>query len=391
MYRVDRSQNRLVSLAERRFADLDLRERDHLQEWLVATPDALGEELLIIQKEFDGFAETRERLDILALDKEGRLVVVENKLDDSGRDVVWQALKYVAYCSSLKKTEIVEIYQKYLDRWSPGADAAKNLCEFLDVEELDDVVLNGGHEQRIVLVAANFRKEVTATVLWLLGHGVRGQCFRVVPHTFGEELFIDLQQIIPTPEAADYMIGMAAKDSEENLSRGAMRQRHGLRQAFWTEVLEQLRARNVSRFENISPSNNHWLGCATGVSGCAYNLIFSRKEARVELWLARSDADENKWIFDQLTREKQEIELRFGHELEWHRLDEKKSSRICRSQPFDGFNREVWPEMIKWLCENIVNLEKAFSKPLASLKRPLNSRGIEDSRDHIVPQVVSAP
>ena len=190
MFRVDLSENRLVRLQERRFADLNLRERDHLQEWLVRTPGVLGEELLIVQKEFDGFTDTRERLDLLALDKEGRLVVVENKLDDSGRDVVWQALKYVAYCSSLKKAEIVEIYQKYLDRWSDGADAVANLCDFLDVEELDDVVLNAGNEQRLVLIAANFRKEVTATVLWLLGHGVRAQCFRVVPYGFGEELFI---------------------------------------------------------------------------------------------------------------------------------------------------------------------------------------------------------
>ena len=86
-----------------------------------------------------------------------------------------------------------------------------NLCDFLDAEELDGVVLNAGHEQRLVLIAANFRKEVTATVLWLLGHGVHAQCFRVLPYSFGEELFIDLQQTIPTPEATDHMIGMAAK------------------------------------------------------------------------------------------------------------------------------------------------------------------------------------
>ena len=93
MYKVNRSENRLVRLEERRFSDLNLHERDHLQEWLVQMPEALGEDLLIIQKEFDGFEDTRERLDVLALDKEGRLVVVENKLDDSGRDVVWQAFK----------------------------------------------------------------------------------------------------------------------------------------------------------------------------------------------------------------------------------------------------------------------------------------------------------
>ena len=207
MFKVNRSENRLVRLEERRFSDLNLNERRHLQEWLVQTPEALGEDLLVIQKEFDGFEDTRERLDVLALDKERRLVVVENKLDDSGRDVVWQALKYVAYCSSLKKAQIVDIYQKYLDRWHKGANAATNLCEFLKVDDLDETVLNAGNKQRLMLVAANFRKEVTSTVLWLIGHGIRAQCFRVVPYSFGQELLIDLQQIIPTPEAADYMIG----------------------------------------------------------------------------------------------------------------------------------------------------------------------------------------
>lgn len=42
MFQVNRWENRLVRLEERRFADLDLRERDHLQEWLERMPDALA-------------------------------------------------------------------------------------------------------------------------------------------------------------------------------------------------------------------------------------------------------------------------------------------------------------------------------------------------------------
>ena len=83
--------------------------------------------------------------------------------------------------------------------------------------------------------------------------------------------------------------------------------------------LEELRRRGVSRYENISPSKDHWLASATGVSGCAYNLIFSKNEARVELYLQRSQA-ENKWIFDHLERKRQEIEERFGAELQWLRI-----------------------------------------------------------------------
>jgi len=375
MFRVNRSENRLDRLDERRFADVNVRERDHLQEWLVRMPDALGEELLIVQKEFDGFAETRERLDLLALDKEGRLVVIENKLDDSGRDVVWQALKYVAYCSSLKKTEIVDIYQSYLDRWSEGDDAVTNLCEFLGVEEFDDVVLNPGNEQRLVLIAANFRKEVTATVLWLLGQGVQAQCFRVVPYSFGEELFIDLRQIIPTAEAADYTIRVAAKESEAQTVEGGRKRGERLRHAFWTKALEELRARNVSRFENISPSKEHWLSCGTGVAGCTYGLIMLTKKVRVELYLTRSASEENKWLFDRLDDERQELESRFGAKLHWMRLDAKKASRICYSHPFDGSDDEQWPKMIDWLCRHFVKLEKTFSKPLERLGQELKSRG----------------
>ena len=375
MFKVNLSENRLVRLKRRRFHDLKLQERPHLQEWLAQTPEALGEDLLVIQKEFDGFADTRERLDLLALDKECRLVVIENKLDDSGRDVVWQALKYAAYCSSLKKADLVQIYQEYLDQWFDDQNAVTNLCEFLDVEDLDATVLNAGNEQRLILVAANFRKEVTATVLWLLGHGIRVQCFRVLAYSLGEELLIDLQQIIPTPEAADYMIGMAAKESEEKSVQGTQKRRHELRRAFWTKTLEALRTHGVTRFANISPSKQNWLASASGVSGCGYNLIFSNNHARVELYLSRSEARENKWLFDKLAGNRQEIEERFGSELQWQRLDGKKASRICQSRPFDGYDEENWPEMIEWLCQQIVKLEQAFTEPLASLNQQLNSGG----------------
>ena len=150
MFRVDRAQNRISRLDRARFGELALREREHLQEWLANQPDAMGEDLLIIQKEFDGFADTRERLDLLAMDGDGQLVVIENKLDDSGRDVAWQALKYAAYVSSLTRTQIINIYQQYLDRHAGGGDARQRICEFLEVDSLEEVVLNPGHSQRLM-------------------------------------------------------------------------------------------------------------------------------------------------------------------------------------------------------------------------------------------------
>lgn len=378
MFRVDRTQNRLSRLVQMRFSDLALRERDHLQEWLANQPDALGEELLIIQKEFDGFDETRERLDLLALDKDGNLVVIENKLDDSGRDVTWQALKYTAYVSSLTKTQIVDIYQQYLDRFCGGGNAVARLCEFMGVEDLGEIILNPGNEQRIVFIAANFRREVTATVLWLLSRGIRTQCFKVTPFMLNEELIIDIQQIIPTPEAADFMISMSNKDGEEKATQDTQKQRHKVRQAFWEQALAQRRADGVSLFQNISPGKDHWLSAGSGVGACPYNLIFSRDEARVEIQLGRVDTTQNKWLYDRLIAEKAKIEAAFGAPLDWRRMDDKKASRIIFAQTFDGYDRESWPAMIAWLSSHIRKLEAAFREPLARLNPQIRDHDEED-------------
>ena len=91
LYTVDTTNKKLKPLDGTKLSEQQLTERYDLQEWLVSHPEALGEELLIIQKEFDGFDGTGERLDLLALDTKGQLVLIENKRDDSGRDAVWQA------------------------------------------------------------------------------------------------------------------------------------------------------------------------------------------------------------------------------------------------------------------------------------------------------------
>ena len=84
--------------------------------------------------------------------------------------------------------------------------------------------------------------------------------------------------------------------------------------------------------------------------------------------------EENKWIFDQLFAQKDKLEAAFGAEFDWRRMDDKKASRIVYSQPFDGFNRESWPEMIAWLSTHIQKLEAAFGEPLARLNRQMRTR-----------------
>ncbi|MDA7988067.1 MAG: DUF4268 domain-containing protein [Alphaproteobacteria bacterium] len=373
MFKIDSDKKRMSELPKSTFSDLGIREREDLQEWIANTPEALGEELLVIQKEFAGFDETRERLDLLALDKDGSLVIIENKLDDTGRDVVWQALKYVAYCSTLKKSEIVEMFQDYLRKQGRGGeDASRLICDFLEAETMEEISLNSGSDPRVILVAANFRKEVTSTVLWLISKGVKARCMKATPYVHGDEILLDINQIIPTPEAEDYMIKMSSKDSEEKEASAGRAHREQIRLKFWEQMLNHFQEKGLDLYSGRGPSDDPWLDAGSGVSGCSYRLIFSRQEVRVEFVLQRASMEENKRVFASLhDRKKGEIEGRFGAELRWERLDDKKSSCVRYSKSIDIYDEENWPEINQWLFEHVKRMETAFSPVIDDIKSML--------------------
>lgn len=378
MFKVDISSNRISAVSKKSFTELGLGERRNLQEWLANQPSALGEDLLIIQKEFDGFDDTRERLDLLALDKEGQLVIIENKLDDSGRDVVWQALKYASYCSSLTTKDIVKIYQQYLDREaatnsSERIDAVEQLCEFFVAPSLDEMKLNPGNNQRVILIAANFRKEVTSTALWLLGKGVEIQCFKVTPYSLDDQLLLNIDQIIPTPEASELMIGINAKEAEEKTADAVLKNRHRIRLDYWEQLLERFSQSSLALYSNISPSKDHWLNAGSGLRGCPYGLLLLQKELRVELSISRFDADENKQIFDMLYARKEEIESSFGGPLVWLPLENKKACRVEVTTDVDGYDKDKWSQWIEWHLNTMTRFEKALKQPLQGIAKSLRS------------------
>lgn len=382
MFKINAIANRIQPLETRRFSELGFSERKHLQEWLANHPQALtqddGDELLIIQKEFDGFDDTRERLDLLAIDKQGNLVIIENKLDDSGRDVVWQALKYASYCANLKKQQVVEIFQRYLDEQArqegkESENAQSLLLEFLGAEDLQSVQINTLKSQRLILVAAKYRKEVTNTVLWLSQFGIDCRCFKVTLYQTGDELFLNVEQIIPTPEATDFMIGMIAKEDEEKSASNEQRRSHGLRLEFWEQTLEAFCQSSCRLYDNISPGKDHWQAAGSGLSGMSFNLIFGKNEIRVEFSMQRSQAEANQLVFDRLLAQKEQIETAFAAELDWLPLPGRKACRIQFAKPVDGYNKDHWPEMIKWLVEHMTRLDHALQSHLEKIKPELRS------------------
>lgn len=359
MFLIDKENNKLTKIVKTTFHELGFKEREHLQEWIAKAPSCLDEELLIIQKEFDGFDGTNERLDLLALDHSGALVIIENKLDDTGRDVTWQALKYVSYCSTLSKTQIVSIYQDYLDKYFNGEKAEDKLVEFFDGKSMDEIELNE-EDQRMILVAGNFRKEVTSTVMWMINHNISVKCFKATPYKHGDELLLDIEQIIPVKEAADYYIKMADKAKESQSIKESNKGIEELRKRYWLELLEQF-ATVSKQFQNVNPSTDHWLSGGSGVSGIPFTFAVTKKYASVEISINHGDKEINEKIFDLLYEKKDEIEKTFGEPLFWERLDEKKSCRISsRLEDVNIVNLDDWQKIKDFQCDAMPRLDKAL-------------------------------
>lgn len=365
MYIIDRDKNRISKLNQKSFSELKFREREHLQEWIANNPTSLGEELLIIQKEFSGFSDTNERLDLLALDKHGNLVIIENKLDDSGKDVTWQVIKYASYCASLTKQDVLKIYQDFL---GTSAIAQDKISEFYDNKDISEILLNQGlNSQRLILVAANFRKEVTSSVLWLMNFKIKIQCFKVTPFELNKQLFLNIEQILPTKDTEDFAISIATKAQEEIQVQETLKNRHHIRLQFWEQFINASNQKN-NLFSNNSPSKENWIGKGMGMSGVSLNILASSSYCRSEIIFNRGSKEENKELFDFIYKMKDKIESDFGGELIWERMDENVTCRI--KHQLDGvnyFDSAEHERMNNFMIDSAERMEKAFKDPIRKL------------------------
>ena len=67
---------------------------------------------------------------------------------------------------------------------------------------------------RIILVAPDFPTELATSVLWLNDAGLDIRCVRLLLYRTGEQLFVDTGQVIPLPEASDYLVRVREKAKE---------------------------------------------------------------------------------------------------------------------------------------------------------------------------------
>ena len=207
----------IMPLERTTFAEQGLHERNDLQTLLKTQIDVIAADTLVVAEEFGEWEDSRRRIDLLGIDKGANLVVIELKRTEDGGHMELQAVRYAAMISTLTFEKLVKIYEKYLRDNGIELDASESLLEFLDWSEPDEEQF--GQEVRIVLASAEFSKELTTSVMWLNDFGLDIRCVRMHPYVSGGQILLDVQTVIPIPEAADYQVRIREKKRKEREAR----------------------------------------------------------------------------------------------------------------------------------------------------------------------------
>lgn len=205
--------NSILPLPAVSFADLGVRERADLQRLLRQQIQTILPDGMVIAEEFGDWEDSKRRIDLLVLDKHANLVVVELKRTDDGGHMDLQAIRYAAMVSTLTFEQAVTTYGSYLAKERLDRDARNDILTFLDWAEPDE--RRFAQQIRIVLVSAEFSREITTTALWLNGRGLDVRCIRLKPFSLDGRVIVDVQQLIPLPEAAEYQVRVREKQERE--------------------------------------------------------------------------------------------------------------------------------------------------------------------------------
>jgi alkylated DNA nucleotide flippase Atl1 len=211
-------------------AEAGLREREHLQEWVLANPELLGDDVRIVTFEFDRWlasagGDPRDRLDILGLDPSGSLVVAELKRDRAASTVEMQALKYAAMVSRFTTETLALAHAAHLTRQTGrpvGPGEALAALEEHAGGELDPTVLR---RPRIVLVAGEFPQTTTATCVWLGEMGVDTTLIRYRAYRTDQGVVLTTSKLWPIPEVEDFTIAPRLTEAKEVAKSRAQRRR----------------------------------------------------------------------------------------------------------------------------------------------------------------------
>lgn len=143
--------------------------------------------------------------------------------------------------------------------------------------------------------------------------------------------------------------------------------RYQERRAFWTRLLAYA-ATQTDLHARCSPTLDSWVGAGAGRSGLGFNYGVLKDQTRAELYINTGSREQNKALFDRLAERRPAIEESYGGSLDWQRLDDKKTCRICVTLSKGGWrDRQTWDAAIPVTVEAMIRLNRAIRPVLDAL------------------------
>lgn len=286
--------NEIVAVEETNFNLAGIQERRDLQRLLRDHVEVISPDTLVISEEFDEWEDAKRRIDLLGIDKEANLVAIELKRTEDGGYMELQCIRYASMVSTMTFDQAANIFGRYLKRVGRETEDPRELIlDFLDWEESNETLF--AQDVRIVLASAEFSKELTTSVLWLIDHGIDIQCVRLKPYRLDNRVLVDVQQIIPLPEAATYQIQVrekakqdrAVRTSGADFTRFDVRINDELHKSVWKRNALYLICKRLCE-SGVAPSdigalftwrNNAWYVVDGVVDGPEFERLATQKEA----------------------------------------------------------------------------------------------------------------
>ncbi len=204
--------------------ELGLKEREHLQAWVVKHPGVLGDGVAIVTCEYDKWQTAQgepvlDRLDVLGIAPGGRLVVAELKRDLAPHTVHMQAINYAAMVSRLTSRDIAELWAHF-HATEDGPLDVESVTADLETRWL--LTAQSIKSPRIVLVAASYPVSVTASVVWLNEQGVDISLIRFRPYQLPSgDVLVSFTRTYPVPSVEDFTIGRRVDQVTESVAPGS--------------------------------------------------------------------------------------------------------------------------------------------------------------------------
>jgi hypothetical protein len=252
----------------------------------------------------------------------------------------------------LSLQDIVEIYQEAQEgkghKLSPE-EARDSIVQFVESEDFEKL----NDRPRIILVAREFRPEVTASVLWLNKCGLDITCVKLCPYALTEGgIGVESSVLIPLPVPEE--LEMQRKSKVSGRTGATVTQIETMN--FFKDAINLLRQKLPGEYPE--PDGRSFYKIPTGMSGVHFEWAFHgrpRSSFGVELHFENGNRDTNRYMIDQLLKLEGQIEAKLQakpiFQREWG-SKRKSWSRRYIEKP-EG---KISEELKRWAAEKMFDL-----------------------------------